>query len=83
MLNAYFITGIGTDVGKTIVSAILAEALGAHYWKPIQAGFSEGTDTEKVATLVSHKACKFYAELYKLQLPASPHIAAREEKKNY
>ncbi|MCA6440306.1 MAG: dethiobiotin synthase [Chitinophagaceae bacterium] len=81
MLNAYFITGIGTDVGKTIVSAILAEALGAHYWKPIQAGFSEGTDTEKVATLVSHKACKFYAELYKLQLPASPHIAAREEKK--
>ena len=81
MFNPYFITGIGTDVGKTVVSAILAEALGAHYWKPIQAGFAEGTDTEKVKSLISNKACTFYSEIYKFQLPASPHIAAREEKK--
>ena len=81
MFHPYFITGIGTDVGKTVVSAILAEALGAHYWKPIQAGFDEGTDTEKVKSLISNKACKFYAEMYKLKLPASPHIAAREEEK--
>ncbi|MBX9732954.1 MAG: dethiobiotin synthase [Chitinophagaceae bacterium] len=82
MFNPYFITGIGTDVGKTVVSAILAEALGAHYWKPVQAGYAAGTDTERVQSLISNKACVFYKEAYKLKLPASPHIAAREEQIN-
>jgi dethiobiotin synthetase len=73
-----FITGIGTDVGKTIVSAIVAEALGADYWKPVQAGYETGTDSEWVRSVISRQLA-VHAELYKLKLPASPHIAAREE----
>ena len=74
-----FITGIGTGIGKTVVSAIVTEALQANYWKPIQAGFDEGTDTEFVASLVSNATTKFYPEVYKLKLAASPHIASKEE----
>ena len=48
----YFVTGIGTEIGKTIASAILVEALKADYWKPIQAGELEYTDSQKV-TLIS------------------------------
>jgi len=72
-----FITGIGTDVGKTVVAAIVTEALGAVYWKPVQAGFSDGTDTEWVAGRLSRP--RVLSETYKLALPASPHIAARGE----
>jgi dethiobiotin synthetase len=79
MQQPIFITGIGTGVGKTIVSAILTEALQANYWKPIQAGFDDGTDALQVKNLVRHKDSYFFDEVYKLQLPASPHIAAREE----
>ena len=43
-MNTIFVTGIGTDVGKTVASAILCEALEADYWKPVQAGFDNGTD---------------------------------------
>ena len=53
MSNVIFITGIGTDVGKTVAAAILAEALEADYWKPVQAGFSEGTDAEFVRSLLA------------------------------
>ena len=74
-----FITGIGTGIGKTVVAAIVTEALQANYWKPIQAGFDEGTDTEFVASLVSNSSTIFYPEVYKLKKAASPHIAAREE----
>jgi len=49
MSNVIFITGIGTDVGKTVAAAILTEALEADYWKPVQAGFREGTDAELTA----------------------------------
>jgi dethiobiotin synthetase len=80
MNNSYFITGIGTGVGKTLVSAVLAEALGAHYWKPVQAGFADGTDSSTVKSLVVNKTVQFHKEAYKLKLPASPHIAARAEK---
>jgi dethiobiotin synthetase len=72
-----FITGIGTDVGKTVVAAIVTEALGAVYWKPVQAGYEQGTDTEWVAGRLSDP--RTFPEVYKLALPASPHIAAREE----
>jgi dethiobiotin synthetase len=72
-----FITGIGTGVGKTLVAAIVAEALGAHYWKPVQAGFDEGTDAEWVGARIG--SGRVLPELYKLKKPASPHIAAREE----
>ncbi len=77
-----FITGIGTGVGKTLVSAIVAEALGAYYWKPVQAGFEEGTDAEWVAARIGGKGPgegRVIPEAYRLRLPASPHIAAREE----
>lgn len=79
MATAIFITGTGTDVGKTLVSAVVAEALNAHYWKPIQAGFADGTDAQWVQAMVTNIHTKIFPELYKLQLPASPHIAAREE----
>lgn len=70
-----FVTAIGTDSGKTIVSAILCQALGTHYWKPIQAGFPRDTDT--VTNLVSNNAFRAFPEKYLLQTPASPHAAAK------
>lgn len=76
-MDNIFITGIGTGVGKTVVSAIITEALGATYWKPIQAGYDNGTDTEWVSSVISHSAIR--PEVYKLKLAASPHIAAAEE----
>ncbi|MGP8215019.1 MAG: dethiobiotin synthase [Bacteroidia bacterium] len=74
-----FITGIGTGVGKTIVSAVVTEALQADYWKPIQAGMVDGTDTETVKKLVSNTKSVIHPEAYRLQLPASPHAAADAE----
>lgn len=78
-MKPIFVTGIGTDVGKTLVSAIVAEALGASYWKPVQAGFEQGTDAGTVASWLSHPGATIYPECYKLQMAASPHIAARQE----
>lgn len=77
ILKRYFVTAIGTDSGKTLVSAILCEALQADYWKPVQAGLPRDTDTVK--SLVSNSISKFYPEAYLLKKPASPHTAAREE----
>ena len=78
-MTPIFITGIGTDVGKTIVSAIVTEALQADYWKPIQAGFENGTDALQVSNLISNPTTIIHSEVYKLQMPASPHIAAGKE----
>lgn len=75
----YFITGIGTGVGKTLAAAILTEALQADYWKPVQAGFDEGTDRQWVQERISNKVSVFHPERYMLKLPASPHLAARAE----
>lgn len=72
-----FVTGIGTGIGKTVVSAILTEALEADYWKPVQSGLDEKTDTEIVRSLVSNKKTHFWKEAFKLQTPASPHLSAR------
>jgi len=71
-----FITGISTEVGKTIVSAIVTEALHADYWKPIQAGELDNCDTKKVEKLVSNQQSKFHPNSYALQTPMSPHAAA-------
>ena len=71
-----FITGISTDVGKTIASSIIVEALQADYWKPIQAGDLEHSDTHKVQALVSNTQSQFHPNSYALQTPASPHLAA-------
>ncbi|MBC3542218.1 dethiobiotin synthase [Rufibacter sediminis] len=75
----YFVTGIGTDVGKTIASAVLTEALQADYWKPVQAGNLEDSDTHTVRSLVSNSSTVFHPEAYRLQMPASPHTAAAAE----
>jgi dethiobiotin synthetase len=72
----YFITGIGTDVGKTIASAIITEALEADYWKPIQAGDLENSDSHKVQKYVSNSKTIFHKNSYALNTPASPHYAA-------
>jgi len=48
-VKRYFVTGIGTGVGKTLVSAILTEALQADYWKPVPSGTADGTDSKTVA----------------------------------
>ena len=78
-MTPIFITGIGTGVGKTLIAALVTEALQADYWKPVQAGFDDGTDALGVQQMISNAVTKIHPEVYKLQLPASPHIAAREE----
>lgn len=75
----YFITGIGTDVGKTVVGAILTEALEADYWKPVQCGVEEGTDKDTIKTLISNTKTVIHPEAYCLKEPASPHLAAQLE----
>ena len=74
-----FITGISTDVGKTITSAIIVEALEADYWKPIQAGDLENSDSQKVKNLISNKSTVFHDNSYQFKMPASPHLAAANE----
>jgi len=71
----YFVTGIDTDSGKTLASAILCEALQADYWKPIQAGTPR--DADVVSSLVTSNTFKTYPEAYLLKTPASPHAAAK------
>jgi len=78
-MQPIFITGIGTGIGKTIVAAIVAEALQADYWKPVQAGFDDGTDALLIKQLISNTNSTIHPEIYKLKLAASPHIASREE----
>lgn len=75
-MKKYFISGIGTDVGKTVVSAVLTEALQADYWKPVQAGDLNFGDSDRVKSLVSNSRSVFYPERYRLNTPASPHYAA-------
>lgn len=72
-----FVTGISTDVGKTVASAILVEALQADYWKPVQAGDLHYSDTHKVQELISNNQSIFYPNSYALNTPMSPHESAR------
>lgn len=76
MSQTYFITGISTDVGKTIAAAIITEALHADYWKPIQAGDLENSDTHKVKRLVKNEISQYHDNSYALETPMSPHAAA-------
>ena len=71
-----FITGIGTDVGKTITSAIVTQALEADYWKPIQAGDLDNSDSHKIQRYISNNKTVIHENSYKLNTPASPHLAA-------
>lgn len=76
-----FVTGIGTDVGKTICSAVLTEWLKADYWKPVQAGTLNHSDRKTVSGLTSDDIVT-HAEAVRLRLAASPHKAARKEQKS-
>ena len=79
MKQTYFITGIGTEVGKTVVSAIVTQALEADYWKPVQAGELDTSDTMKVQSLIDNDSSKFHPEAYRLNHPMSPHAAAERD----
>lgn len=74
-----FITGIGTDVGKTIASAIVTQALEADYWKPIQAGDLDNSDSHKIQKYISNNKTEIQENSYKLNTPASPHLAAAKD----
>ena len=78
-MKPIFISGIGTGIGKTVVAAVLTEALKADYWKPVQAGDEPGTDSSWIASLISNEQTRIHPETYKLKLAASPHIAAGKE----
>ncbi len=77
MAQGFFITGTDTNVGKTVLSALLCAALPARYWKPIQTGASEGTDREQVIRWAGLTANLAAPEAYLFQDPVSPHLAAR------
>lgn len=75
-MRPLFITGIGTNIGKTVVAAILVEKLHADYWKPIQSGDLEQSDTLTVKNLITNKESVFHPEAYQLTQPFSPHKSA-------
>ncbi len=74
------IVGIHTGIGKTIVSAVICEAIACDYWKPVQAGSLEETDSDQILKLISNSKTKVYAERYKLNSFLSPHAAAAVDK---
>ncbi len=78
-MKKLFITGISTDVGKTIASAIITEALEADYWKPIQAGDLDNSDSHKIQYYISNDKSVIHENSYKLNTPASPHFAAEKD----
>ncbi|MFN9644897.1 MAG: dethiobiotin synthase [Cyanobacteriota bacterium] len=73
------IAGTDTDVGKTVVSALVVQGLGARYWKPVQSGLAEGSDSERVRELLGLPAERILPEAYRLQAPVSPHWAAERD----
>jgi len=74
-MRGYIVAGIGTEVGKTVVSAIFVQHLGADYWKPVQAGGLDNSDTRIVRDLAPGGGC-FHPEAYRLERAMSPHAAA-------
>ena len=80
MSSDLFITGTDTNVGKTLLSALLVAALNRKYWKPIQTGACEGTDRETVINLAGIRPEQTYPESYIFDPPVSPHLAAKDQK---
>ncbi len=76
MTHGFIVTGTDTGVGKTVFAAALAGALGAYYWKPVQAGLDPASDAETVARLSGLASAAILPEAYKLKTPCSPHRAA-------
>lgn len=79
-MHRIIVTGSGTDVGKTVVSAILTTLFGGDYWKPIQCGDMENSDTITMQKWIDPSKHSIHAPAYSLQAPLSPHHAARLEK---
>lgn len=77
-MKKFFISGIGTEIGKTVMSALVCENLKADYWKPIQAGDLVYTDSHKIQEYCSYDV-QIHPERYALQTPMSPHAAAAKE----
>ena len=73
------ICGTDTDVGKTIVSSFFVQGLKGIYWKPVQSGTEEGTDTQTVCKLLDLEPNRYLSERYKFKAPVSPHWAAEKE----
>ena len=76
MSNSYFLTGIGTDVGKTVVSAILCELLQATYWKPIQSGDHQNSDSKKIQEWLNN-TIEIIPEAHLFSEALSPHVASK------
>ena len=76
-MNGYFVTGTDTNVGKTVLSALLVAALDAVYWKPVQTGAIEGTDRESVRRLAEAPEERLPLERFRFNPPVSPHLASR------
>ncbi|WP_107340635.1 dethiobiotin synthase [Agrobacterium pusense] len=77
MSPRFVISGTDTGIGKTVFAAALTHALEAHYWKPVQSGLEEETDSETVARLAGVPHTRILQEAYRLKTPASPHLSAR------
>jgi dethiobiotin synthetase len=76
----FVVTGTDTNIGKTVFSAALTDALGACYWKPVQSGLEGETDSQAVQRLGAIPAARIFPEAWRLNAPASPHLAARIDK---
>lgn len=76
-----WITGTDTDVGKTVISSLLATGLRCDYWKPVQCGDLTNTDTQKVMRSSGLDSAYFHPERYRFGSPVSPHLAAKLENK--
>ncbi|RDJ05519.1 dethiobiotin synthase [Rhizobium grahamii] len=77
MTETFVITGTDTGVGKTVFAAALTNALGSYYWKPVQSGLDDETDSQTVCRLADAPSERIVAEAYKLSTPASPHLSSR------
>ena len=75
----FMVTGTDTDIGKTVFCAGLVQWLGAYYWKPVQAGLDDGTDSQRVANMSGVAERYILPEAWRLKLPASPHHSADAE----
>ncbi|MDC6351062.1 dethiobiotin synthase [Zeaxanthinibacter sp. PT1] len=78
-MKRIFVTGISTEVGKTVAAAIITEALKADYWKPIQAGDLDSSDSHRIRSLVSNPKTVIHPNAYALKSPMSPHAAAAKD----
>ena len=80
MTNRLVVCGTDTDVGKTVVSALLVQGLGAHYWKPVQCGLENGEgDRDRVQRWLALPGDRIIPEAYRLEAPVSPHWASALE----